>query len=1470
MSSTEENVELIELRSPSSTKSFIKSKLKLLDNKVGSSPKSSPAHSISKDSDGKIAKIPPAKPPRKFVRRQSKTNTEISSDSQEESTDFKEYTESIRSSKLESGSYRDKFKERFEYVKKQAGKSISKANTFKSKGDRIKTLKKSFNVIKRQNDIIDAELRTYENNKFCYDNENYVSSTEAYNFFCREQNDEEKKLVESENTLHKSTDVLIDINDAEDVLFCSPNNLQFNRVVSENELFWQPSRNPLDVVKKIETDEPRFLSEEGFYKKVQPNLPSSHINIIEQRLLGINDKKWFDCEGQLDLLEAPKHEVRYKPHLYKKNPELQTKYVKATTDHTTREIYSSEASILDVSLLEIKFKHHPLFSPEHVFAQKLLTHFECYKRIISENKIERISKRLQALRHTKANAYAANDSSKFIEIKELRELYFTEGRNMRILIKSILQTWKALKKIRHVNEYRSTTVQLVITKTKISYSSEKENWDTNIENTTKEILEEKQIEYENRLAEYSRELNQWKQEGDNAKKPRKPSKQIDAETIKQEVTELFMASFKPPGEPLLHFNIKYDQQHSAKVDNAKEKLRRNVVNTTKIYLRVLCDKLEVCKSKIIPLNDQFVCTVDEYFSILLQTIPESITVEIYEQPNTLPKRKLGEVKIRVPKKTVFANNSRGLDLDFGRDEIVHYKHDGVGSGIELGNVFSEYHQSNETLYTSGVLTCKIEWDIKSLGDTLQDHQDIDIGQNVQNEDGTLNVDKLIIWANETKPDPEDPKYSVLYEYIQDYGQRFYSTDSTKKTFFRKDPDIAPLEFCETKDLEKDLRFRLLALRNQNEPEFVGMVIPNSAKEIPENIFDDYNRRIAEEKLGLMLDVENYDDEIDEKRLNGRKYLKQVYTKVFQQCRNTENNLVYEDVVNEKIIPRIEALTRNILSNIISWMQLQPTKSILSPLTAKKSTTKIGDLNAPMKIKIDVKFGLNVPRRVNVKQSGNDEVTVRPFVVGTYQNASLQTSSIDGENPVWNQELILSLDSSNTDYLSPNSLSGCIVIRLFDEVTVKVRQETVKARNWLGSIEIPISSIANSVKMDGVFRLRKPTNLLGYEDLTSPNKERETYLSLRICLEPNIPKLTQSMEELETTELPYLKQYILSWNENYNNEYPNRKFSAMAIDLNGKTTCVTRYIKALEPPHLNKDRFVVTPEQCAQYVAMIPFTDSNKFYQNVWMSTEQLLKFMIGSVIDHAIALVCYLTSLDTQSWLLLGYGLPHGTTAYVLVREHSRESEIPHHYIYDIITATKYNILDPYCPLQKVFCVINEHNVWANVQRTDQIEQTRFDFNVKMDWSSLFSNQTTAPTHSTQTKLTYISTPDTRQLELKVDRKIRKKITKVRTHEKTTWNYNVSKVLKSQIQKFENKNMSMKKNSDVTLDVYDVTSTHFANGYLLNLPYTNISTIIAAIMSTGAHLYQGLNTEFSLAVQIYPYPNHVLSVWIFLAVLSAK
>lgn len=83
---------------------------------------------------------------------------------------------------------------------------------------------------------------------------------------------------------------------------------------------------------------------------------------------------------------------------------------------------------------------------------------------------------------------------------------------------------------------------------------------------------------------------------------------------------------------------------------------------------------------------------------------------------------------------------------------------------------------------------------------------------------------------------------------------------------------------------------------------------------------------------------------------------------------------------------------------------------------------------------------------------------------------------------------------------------------------------------------------------------------------------------------------------------------------------------------------------------------------------------------------------IGSITDHAILLTCFLMGIGIKCFLLLGYGIPHGFTTYVLTTEKSSLNRNIY-YIYDVENGFKYNVKDNFSPLQKVFCLINDENV---------------------------------------------------------------------------------------------------------------------------------------------------------------------------------
>lgn len=88
-----------------------------------------------------------------------------------------------------------------------------------------------------------------------------------------------------------------------------------------------------------------------------------------------------------------------------------------------------------------------------------------------------------------------------------------------------------------------------------------------------------------------------------------------------------------------------------------------------------------------------------------------------------------------------------------------------------------------------------------------------------------------------------------------------------------------------------------------------------------------------------------------------------------------------------------------------------------------------------------------------------------------------------------------------------------------------------------------------------------------------------------------------------------------------------------------------------------------------------------------------------------------------------------------------------------------------------------------------------------MDWSCLFNNKTPAPTNKVQTKLIYLYENHVEELEMRIDKKIKKKIMKMRKFERTIWNHSVAKSYKNIMRRLEFNSLHRKSNKEVYLEV---------------------------------------------------------------------
>lgn len=538
-----------------------------------------------------------------------------------------------------------------------------------------------------------------------------------------------------------------------------------------------------------------------------------------------------------------------------------------------------------MQISSLRFTHHPLFSVEHVLGEKLKKLYQEYEESVSKGKFIRLSKRLEGLRHvlrrlegtlSESGDQSDKEDSKVEAYKRdigiLREQVFEEGKTERNRVIEILQTWKEIKKIRETNQYSNTSLKLVIKKEKVEYGTDKKRFDKTFEETYEEYLEI------------------------NREKARK--KRQNEEDIRQELVERFKESFRPPGEPILYFVLTNENEVSKSVENTREVSRRNATTTTKIILKIVCNKMEVCKTKLVSLQDDFICHFNETISIQLISVPKFITIEIIEHPKSLIKRTVGELMIRIPARNISKNDEK--TVSFEKNEIVHYKHEGVGSGIKIDSLVQNL--GNYELNTSGYLTYSITWDVPVTNQNSLDNS-TKILNEIIDKTGAIDTEKLSQWMQQNKLDPQDPKNSILYEYSLDCDKELVA-DNTKKNYFRLSQN--EWQFCDPKLIEDNLRLKILQLRNKNEPEFDRMTVPNRIKEIPLDILADYQRRVAMEQESVNFEEdEDEEDQVEAKRNKGKKFLKQIHVRVFQKCKNSQNNLSFEDVVDEKFLPQLE-------------------------------------------------------------------------------------------------------------------------------------------------------------------------------------------------------------------------------------------------------------------------------------------------------------------------------------------------------------------------------------------------------------------------------------------------------------------------------------------------------------------------------------------------------------------------------------
>ncbi|XP_072947113.1 protein CC2D2B [Epargyreus clarus] len=312
------------------------------------------------------------------------------------------------------------------------------------------------------------------------------------------------------------------------------------------------------------------------------------------------------------------------------------------------------------------------------------------------------------------------------------------------------------------------------------------------------------------------------------------------------------------------------------------------------------------------------------------------------------------------------------------------------------------------------------------------------------------------------------------------------------------------------------------------------------------------------------------------------------------------------------------------------------------------------------------------------------------------------------------------------------------------------------------------------------------------------------------------------------------------------------------------------------------------DAAVRYVALIPTYEIAETHV-VTLRGKELLKVLYGSPLDHTLLLACYFLHLGIRCWVVTGLALPRGLSTYVLVKYDLRNrvvmSKDPQKsrgflsrndgkqytwFVYDAVSGERFELRDAGCPLKTVSYAFDAENIWVNIQSSQDCESVSFDFTRSSDWQPVFEDPLFI---MKQPPLIdsglYSAPPEIEQLRSSLEAKVKSKVQKWRSHMKTIWNRYCSSLLREMLPHWEYwafNPMEPRPVPGQRLKQLMVTYKMF--GFPLNLPYVSAKSVTSGVKSTGVHLNDDPAVEFGLAVEVYAYPNNVLSVWVFLASIT--
>nr|XP_032806201.1 coiled-coil and C2 domain-containing protein 2A isoform X2 [Petromyzon marinus] len=1001
-------------------------------------------------------------------------------------------------------------------------------------------------------------------------------------------------------------------------------------------------------------------------------------------------------------------------------------------------------------------------------------------------------------------------------------------------------------------------------------------------------------------------------------KPQKPET-FDRAAAEQMVREKAARIRRKPGEPLITLEL----SNTATVTPTNqcprpEQQRRQALQRYSLFVKVLFNNKEVSRTTSRPLNADFSIHFGQIFNIQIVHWPESIKLLLFETVGVSTVR-LAEMFTRLPDLNVVAGNCPLQELEFSSEHHVSFPHEGIGSNVPV--TLGVDKESTVTLLTSGKLACSVAWGVGSDGIPLAPALASQHGDGLHSAANQVDaiasigasaltdVNKLAAWAKESRLDPNDPSNAALMQLITVVT----SGEVEVTDYFRLEQLQEEFNFATEEEMSMSRRLHLLQMRSREVPEFRNYrLVPPLDREIPEKVFQEYEKKQREK------DIVDTTEQLIRYRAIAAIYMKKIRESVMSRFVLARHHYVLSDLVLEEEMPNIGTLGLGLFKLTEARRPLKPQRKERKRVTAQNLTD--GDIT----LLVNIVRAYDIPMRtMATKQAGTSraragrgaqdtfsagqahhdneafysQVLVRPFVEVSFQREVRRTTTADGPNPNWNEELVLPFKACNGDYSAAglNSTRDDIFINMFDEIVYDIQENDREAgnvihtrveRNWLGSIRIPFTTIYFQSRIDGTFMLDSPPVLLGYshenegrwDSMAPPLAAGDaTYLTLFITTEPQLipaEPVREKLTKFDSQEDEKLLRMADAFGAQCQAVFPTRRLATTVADLNGQAVFVCRFIRPIQPPaellQANPGNLQLTAELLARYVSLIPFIPDSVSFSGVcdlWSTSDQFLELQCGDEEEHAVLLCNFFLAQGIKAWLLLGTAVPEGSTAYVLTQEEGSYNQFV---IWNPSTGRSYNQHDHFCPLQSVGCLISADNIWFNIQLYDLPARMNFAVSNASLWKPFFTRSFPIPNlPSVQpAELNHVPPDKTSAMELqaRIEKILKERMMEWRPRQPTRWNRHVTAALRDLLPALE-RGMGRAVEEQHRAELAHTLADYRVSGFPIHMAFTELQRLVEAVYGSGVHSIDLPGTEFALAVYVHPYANHVMSVWVYVASL---